>query len=310
MTRGGSALKLVQATALSACLISSACNRMDSGASTGPRSFDSPDAAAQAIYAAAKADDSDALLAIFGAAAKDFLLSGDAAQDRKSFDAFATAYDRMHRWGKLEGGDRVLIIGISNYPFPFPLRKEADRRWAFDAEGGRQEFLARRIGENELNVLGVLSAMASAQAEYYNSPREDSLQEYAQKVSSSPGANDGLYWPAVSGAPQSPLGPLIAQATREAGSNNAVPFYGYYFGVLTAQGPHANGGARNYVDDGHMTGGFAFVAYPAEYRKTGVMTFMVNQDGELFQKDLGPETAQVAERLASFDPDPSWSAVQ
>jgi hypothetical protein len=206
----------------------------------------------------------------------------------------------------------VLIIGVGNYPFPFPLRRERDRRWAFDAEGGRQEFLARRIGDNELNVLGVLSVMANAQVEYYGTPPEGSLRQYAQKISSTPGTHDGLYWPVASGGAGSPLGPLVAQAEKQgpAESSPAVAFHGYLFRILTAQGPHAKGGARNYIVDGHMTDGFAFVAYPAEYRKTGVMSFLINQDGELFQKHLGAQTAQVAESLASFDPDPSWSPVQ
>jgi Protein of unknown function (DUF2950) len=160
----------------------------------------------------------------------------------------------------------------------------------------------------------VLTAMADAQREYFGRPRDDStLQQYARRFVSSPGKRDGLYWRAAEGEPESPLGPLIAQATKEGSaraSGAPAPFHGYFFRLLTEQGPHAEGGARNYIVDGNMTGGFAFLAYPAEYRKTGVMSFLIDQNGRLFQKDLGPQTTSVAESLVSFDPDPTWSTVQ
>ena len=303
----------VCAAFLLACVVG-ACSKSAQESSAGPRTFASPDAAAQAVYDAAKTGDVAAVLAIFGPTAKEFLVTGDPTQDRQAFKAYTDDYDQMHRWGKLEDGDRVLIVGLENYPFPFPLRRSADGRWAFDAEGGRQEFLARRIGDNELTTLGVLSALADAQLEYYGSPRDGSTQQqYAQRFTSTPGKNDGLYWPAASGEPESPLGPLVAQAARGgyAGSAGApAPYHGYFFRLLTEQGPHAAGGARSYIVDGHMTGGFAFLAYPAEYRKTGVMSFLINQDGELYQKDLGPQTTEVADALLAFDPDPSWSTVR
>jgi hypothetical protein len=302
----------VCATLALAC--TAGCAKTGTEPDTSPRVFASPDAAAQALYEAAKAADAQAILAIFGPTAKDLLMSDNPSQDKQAFKSYTDAYDQMHRWGELEGGDRVLIVGVKNYPFPFPLRKSADERWAFDAEGGRQEFLARRIGDNELAVMGVLTAMTDAQREYFSKPRDDSkLRQYARRFISSPGKSDGLYWPAAEGEPESPLGPLIAQATKEgfAGAAGApAPFHGYFFRILTEQGPHAEGSARNYIVDGNMTGGFAFLAYPAEYRKTGVMSFLIDQNGELFQKDLGAQTAQVAESLASLDPDPSWSPVQ
>jgi hypothetical protein len=302
----------VCATLALAC--TAGCAKTGTESATGPRVFASPDAAAQALYEAAKAGDAQAVLAIFGPTTKDLLMSGDPSQDKQAFKSYTDAYDQMHRWGELEGGDRVLIVGVKNYPFPFPLRKSADGLWAFDAEGGRQEFLARRIGDNELAVMGVLTAMTDAQREYFSKPRDDSkLQQYARRFVSSPGKSDGLYWPAAEGEPESPLGPLIAQATKEGSARAAgapTPFHGYFFRILTEQGPHAEGGARNYIVDGNMTGGFALLAYPAEYRKTGVMSLLIDQDGELFQKNLGAQTTQVAESLASFDPDPSWSPVQ
>jgi len=291
-----------------------ACSKSAPELPAGPQTFASPDAAAQGVYEAAKANDTEAVLRIFGSAAKEFLITGDPTQDRQAFKAYTDDYDQMHRWGKLEGGDRVLIVGLENYPFPFPLRKNSQGRWGFDAEGGRQEFVARRIGDNELTVMGVLNALANAQAEYYGSPQDGStLQQYAQRFISSAGRHDGLYWTVAAGEPESPLGPLVARATKEglAGSAAApAPFHGYFFRMLSAQGPHAADGARNYIDDGHMTGGFAFLAYPADYRKTGVMSFIINQDGDLFQKDFGEQTTQLAEALSSFDPDPSWSRVQ
>jgi hypothetical protein len=290
------------------------CARSGSGPAAGPRQFASPDAAAEALYGAAKAGDAQAVLAIVGPTAKEFLVSGDPTQDKRAFKSYIDDYDQMHRWGRLEGGDRVLIVGVENYPFPFPLRQGLDGRWTFDAEGGRQEFLARHIGDNELTVMSVLTAMADAQREYFGQPHDGStLQQYARRVASSPGKHDGLYWPVSAGEPESPLGPLLAEATQE-GSEGATgapkPFHGYFFRALTEQGPHAEGGARSYIVDGHLTGGFAFLAYPAEYRKTGVMSFVISEGGKLFQKDLGRETAQVAEALRSFDPDPSWSPVQ
>jgi hypothetical protein len=305
--------RLATRATLVLALAATACTKSAPESPAGLQAFASPDAAAQAVYNAAKANDTEAVLRIFGPTAKEFLITGDPTQDRQAFKAYTDDYDQMHRWGKLEGGDRVLIVGLENYPFPFPLRKSPQGRWAFDAEGGRQEFLVRRIGDNELTVMGVLNALANAQVEYYGSPQVGStLQQYAQRFISNPGEHDGLYWSVAAGDPESPLGPLVARAAKEglSASAAAAPFHGYFFRMLTEQGPHAADGARSYVVDGHMTGGFAFLAYPAEYRKTGVMSFLINQDGQLFQKDLGAQTAELAESLTSFDPDPSWSPVQ
>jgi hypothetical protein len=306
--------RLALCATLVLALATAACTKSAPESPAGSQTFASPDAAAQAVYDAAKANDTEAVLRIFGPTAKEFLITGDPTQDRQAFKAYTDDYDQMHRWGKLEGGDRVLIVGLENYPFPFPLRKNPGGRWAFDAAGGRQEFLARRIGDNELTVMGVLNALANAQVDYYGSPQDGStLQQYAQRFISSPDKHDGLYWSVAAGESESPLGPLVAWAAKEglAGSAAApAPFHGYFFRMLTAQGPHAADGARSYVVDGHQTRGFAFLAYPAEYRRTGVMSFVINRDGQLFQRDLGPQTAELAESLASFDPDPSWSPVQ
>ena len=291
-----------------------ACAKHTSESTAGPQTFASPDAAAKAVYDAAKGNDSDAVLRIFGPTAKEFLVTGDPTQDRQSFKEFTDDYDHMHRWGNLLGGDRVLIVGVENYPFPFPLRKSLDGRWQFDAEGGRQEFLARSIGDHELTVLGALDALANAQVEYYGYAQDGStLQQYAQRFTSSPGRKDGLYWSVAPGEPESPIGPLVAQAANNGPAESTAgpaPFHGYFFRILTEQGPAAAGGARNYIVDGRIVGGFAFLAYPAKYRKTGVMSFLINQDGDLFQKDLGAQTAQIAESIRAFDPDSSWSPVE
>lgn len=290
-----------------------ACNKTASEIPAGPRTFNTPDEAAKSVYEAAKEGDDHAVLGIFGPDAKEFLLSGDAAQDKAAYNSFTAAYDEMHRWGKLEGDNLVLIVGQENYPFPFPLLKNASGKWYFDAESGRQEFLARHIGADELTVMDVLDAMADAQEEYFSQPRDDSkVRQYSRKFVSSEGKHDGLYWKVAEGEQESPLGPLAARAAAEGYVGTAespAPFHGYYFRILTAQGPHARGGARNYVAADKMTRGFAFLAYPADYRKSGVMSFLINQDREIFQKDLGPQTAEAAKLLDSFDPDPTWSPV-
>jgi len=279
-----------------------------------PREFSSPDAAARALYDAAKAGDGAAILAIFGPSAKEFLISGDRAEDSRALQSFTADYDQMHRWGKLQRGRLVLTVGLENYPFPFPLVRGAGGKWTFDADGGRQEFLARRIGDNELNTMGVLSAMAAAQLEYFATLRDESqVHQYAQRLVSTEGRQDGLYWPTRAGEPESPLGPVIARAAKQGAAladGPAAPFHGYYFRVLTSQGANAAGGARSYIVAGRMTAGFALLAYPAEYRKTGVMTLLIDQDGRLYQKDLGPGTTQIADAVNSFDPDSSWSPVE
>jgi hypothetical protein len=297
-----------------ACLAAGCSQSGTTPAPTGHRTFTSPEAAAQALYEAAKADDSQAVLLIVGPNAKDLLLSGDAEQDKAAFASFTAAYDRMHRLGKLQGGGRVLIVGIRNYPFPFPLETDSLGKWYFDTDAGPAEFLARRVGDNELAVMDVLNAMADAQAEYYSAPRDGSqVRQYAQKFISNEGKQDGLYWKAASGEPESPLGPLAARAGvggYTQGSEEAAPFHGYLFRIVTQQGLNAAGGERNYIVNGEMTEGFAFLAYPVQYRKTGVMTFLINQDGEIFEKDLGPQTAELARSITVYDTDPSWRPVQ
>ena len=284
-------------------------------APSGPQAFASPDNAGQAIFTAAKAGDSNALLAIFGPEAKELIFSGDPVQDKAGLDLFAGRYDEMHRWRKLPNGGTVLDVGAENYPFPFPLLKNSSGQWYFDTASAKQEVLARRIGGNELSTVEVLNAMADAQAEYFSETHDGShVRQYAQKFVSDGGKQNGLYWkPADENQPESPLGPLAAYASAEGYGGNAQspqPFHGYFYRILTRQGERAHGGAKEYVVKGAMTGGFAILAYPAEYGNSGVMSFLINQDGVVFQKNLGENTSEEAKAIPAFNPDDSWKPVE
>ena len=292
-------------------ILLAACSKSDK---TSFRVFGSPDDAGTALLEAAKSGDQNALLPIFGADSKEIIFSGDAVQDKAVIDKFVTAYGVMHRWRKMADGTQVLLIGADNFAFPIPLKKGATGQWFFDTAAGRDEILSRRIGRNELAVIDVCEAMADAQAEYFSEPRDGSgTQQFAVKFISDAGRQNGLYWESPEGQPKSPLGPLVAFATNEGYSakpNAHTPLHGYYFRILTRQGSHTLGGPKDYAVDGKMIGGFAFVAYPAEYGNSGIMTFIINQDGVLLQKDLGKATTETATAMSKFDPDTSWSPVE
>jgi len=284
-------------------------------APSGPKTFASADAAASAVYETAKAGDGDALLAIFGPGATELILSGDPVQDKAARDKFAASYDQMHRWGKLTNGGMVLNVGAENYPFPFPLMKNSSGQWYFDSSEAKEEILVRRIGENELAAIEVLNAMADAQAEYFSQTHDGSnVHQYAQKFVSDEGKQNGLYWKAAENEPESPLGPLAANASAEGYSGNPQqapqPFHGYFYRILTKQGDRAHGGAKTYIVNGNMIGGFAILAYPAEYRNSGAMTLIINQEGLVFQKDLGEKTADIAKAMNEFNPDDTWNQVE
>jgi len=253
------------------------------------------------------------VLAVFGPESKDTIFSGDAVQDKTTVERFVAAYGTMHRWRKMPDGAQILIIGADNFAFPIPLKKNGGGQWFFDTAAGKDEILARRVGRNELAVIDVCGALADAQAEYFSAPHNGaSTKQYALKFISDTGQQNGLYWDSPQDQPKSPLGPLVAFATDEGYSvkpNSHAPFHGYYFHMLARQGAGAPGGAKDYVVDGKMAGGFAFVAYPAEYGNSGVMTFIINQDGVLLQKDLGKATTETAKAMTEFNPDPSWSPV-
>jgi Protein of unknown function (DUF2950) len=297
--------------AIALMIVLVACNKSNKPSITV---FDSPDDAGNGLLAAAKSGDQNTLLAIFGPQSKDVIFSGDPAQDKATADAFVSAYGRMHRWRRMPDEAQILVIGPDNFPFPIPLKKNAAGKWFFDTDAGKDEIFSRRIGRNELAVIDVCWALADAQAQYFSQVHSDgSTKHYALKFISDKGQQNGLYWESPEGQPRSPLGPLAAFATDEGYNlkpDSHAPFHGYNFRMLKRQGSHAPGGAKDYVVDGKMSGGFAFVAYPAEYGNSGVMTFIISQDGILFQKDLGKTTTATATAMSEFDPGEGWNPVQ
>lgn len=311
MFRNTSRLAVTAQSLLFAVILSlAACNTSEQSAT---KVFVSPEEAANALLQAAKSRDQNALVAIFGPDSMPVISSGDAVQDKTVADAFVSAYETMHRWRKMADGAQILLVGADNFAFPIPLKKNGGGQWFFDTAAGKDEILARRVGRNELAVIDVCFAMADAQAEYFSQVRDGgSAKQYALKFISDSGRQNGLYWESPEGQPKSPLGPLVAFATDEGYSthpNARAPFHGYNFRMLKKQGSHTPGGAKDYVVDGRMVNGFAFVAYPAEYGNSGVMTFMINQDGVLLQKDLGKTTTEIATAMDAFDPDNTWTVV-
>jgi hypothetical protein len=274
------------------------------------KTFGSPDDAVNALVQAVKADDRSAILAVLGKASAS-ISSGDAVADRAMRDRFVAAYNAKHSIAQ-NGDNATLILGNDDYPFAFPLARTGDR-WRFDTEAGKEELLARRIGENELDAIKVLEAIVDAQMEYASKDRNgDGVLDYAQKFASSPGKHDGLYWPTKAGEPPSPLGALVVQASGEGykkKEGGPTPYHGYFYRPLKGQGKSAPGGAFDYVVHGRGIAGFAVVAYPAKYASSGIMTFIVNQDGKIYQSDLGPETQARASEMRRFDPGTGWAPV-
>lgn len=275
------------------------------------KTFASPDEAGAAFLQAANSGDQNALLAIFGPEAKDVLFSGDAVKDKDTLQDFVAAYNQMHRWREIKAGGEMLFVGADNFPFPIPLGKNPSGQWYFDTAAGKDEILARRIGRDELTAIAVSSAVASAQQQYFSRTHEgDKVKQYAQMFVSDEGKENGLYWTVPDDQTPSPLGQL-GDFAKAAGYTNSgekpQPFDGYYFRILTKQGDKAKGGAKDYLVNGEMTGGFAILAYPAEYRSSGIMTFIVGKDGIVYQKDLGENTADAAVALTEYDPGNGWN---
>lgn len=273
--------------------------------------FKSPDEAIAALVAAARADNSRDLMKLLGPQAREILFSGDDVADKNARTAFLVAFDLKHQIVRKSDSAADLVIGPKGWPLPIPLVQKAGA-WQFDTAAGRREVLSRRIGRNELNAIQTALAYVDAQNEYASmNPQGLKVDSYAQRILSSPGKKDGLYWPAAANEPQSPLGETFALATIGGyrPGTEAAPYHGYYYKVLTGQGANVPGGAMSYLAKGNLIGGFGLVAYPAEYGNSGVMTFIVNHSGVVFQKDLGPNTARIASRMTAFDPDLTWRKV-
>ncbi|HEY7165985.1 MAG TPA: DUF2950 domain-containing protein [Candidatus Binatia bacterium] len=301
-----------------ALLVAIASSSVMSAATPQQKTFASPEEAVKAAITAAKANNDKELLAIFGPSAKDILFSGDAVADKQRRADFVAAYDQKNRL-ETQGEERILVVGNDDWPLPFPIMKKGNA-WLFDTERGRQEVLNRRIGGNELFTIQTLLAVVDAQREYAMKDRDkNGLLEYAQKFISDPGKKNGLYWETKAGEPESPMGPIMTQARSEGYRKNPgadgmpstpPPYHGYYYRILTAQGKDASGGAYSYLVKGKMIGGFAIVAYPVQYGNSGIMTFIVNYDGKVFQKNLGPNTATVAKSMKEYNPDKTWTEVK
>lgn len=276
--------------------------------------FATPEDAVKAVVTAAKNNDDKELIAIFGPSAKDLIFSGDAVADKQRRELLLSKYDEKNGLVE-EKGNMVFVIGKDDWPFPIPLVKKGEA-WFFDTGKGREEILNRRIGENELSTIQTMLAIVDAQREYaMKDPDSEGIPEYAQKFLSDPGKKNGLYWETKEGQEPSPLGPEAAQAKKEGykgkkSGDKPIPFHGYYYRMLKAQGKNAAGGAYDYVVKGRMIGGFAAIAYPAKYGNSGVMTFMVNHDGVVFQRDLGKNTVKTANAMKAFDPGPGWKKVE
>lgn len=280
-------------------------------AASGQKTFAKPSEAVNALIAAASAGDRAQLLAVLGPDAKDLIDSGDPVADKKSRDGFVKSYDARHSLTITAPGYKTLVVGTNDWPMPIPLVRDGTT-WYFDSKQGQEEILNRRIGQNELGAIAVCLGYYQAQKEYA-AKGHDGLPAklYAQKFTSDEGKHNGLYWPVDAGKPQSPMGPAVAEAAAEGyGGGGPEPYHGYVYKRLNSQGADANGGAKNYIVDGKQSGGFGLLAYPAKYGSSGIMTFIVNQDGVIFQKDLGDDTATVVGGITSFNPDQSWSVVE
>lgn len=272
------------------------------------RTFASPEQAFEALLGDLRSDNVKDLLAIFGPAVLPVLDSGDPVSDRSARERFVAAYSAKHRFIEADGAVTV-IMGDEDWPFPIPLKKVGDA-WRFDTAAGIEELIDRRVGRNELAMVDIALAYYDAQHDYADLMlQRKGSAEYARRIVSSPGKKDGLYWPTASGEEASPLGPRFAAARREGYAGTGEPFHGYFFKVLAAQGEHADGGALDYVVNGRMIGGFGLVAWPANYGVTGVMSFIINHDGVVYEKNLGRQTDSIARAMTRFDPDSSWRKI-
>jgi hypothetical protein len=283
--------------------------RMPAGPQAGQQVFASAMEASEALVAALQSGDEPALLKVLGPNAKEIVSSGDEVADKNEREQMVQKYQEMHRLVTEPDGTTTLYIGAENWPTPIPLAHKGGQ-WYFDSAAGKQESLYRRVGRNELAVIQVCSELVDAEKEYYAQPHDGgSANQYAEKFFSDADKHNGLYWKTAAGEPESPIGPLVAAAAAEGydedANHEAHPFDGYYFRMLKAQGTHAQGGSQSYAEGGKSSG-FAFVAYPAKYRSSGVMTFLVDQSGIVYEKDLGPRSGEIAKALTSYRRDATW----
>ena len=278
------------------------------------KAFATPEDAAKALADAVRAKDANAVLAVLGPKSRSWLSSGDAVADRQAAEKFLINYERKHAISESSAGKAFLLAGEDDWPFPAPLVKKSDG-WVFDSAAGREELINRRVGRNELSAIQTLLATVDAQREYAVGDVDgNGFNDYAQRFVSTPGKRDGLFWPVSANDPLSPLGPLVGLAAREGygkkSDGKPVPFHGYHFRMLSEQGKSAPGGAYSYLAKGKMIGGFAAIAYPAKYGVSGVMTFVVNHDATVYQKNLGKNTQATAVKMRSFSPDSNWTKTQ
>jgi Protein of unknown function (DUF2950) len=277
--------------------------------SAGQETFKTPEAAADALVLAAKTRDKAMALKVLGAKSEGLFNTGEPDVDVSQHQLFVNKYQQMHRLVSVGKQTKILYVGAENWPLPVPIKK-GKSGWYFDSKGARAEILARRIGSDELSAINTCLAIVQAQNDYKAQTHDgDTVKQYAQRLASTDGKHDGLYWSAEGTQPKSPVGPRLALASYQGGASppaESKPYYGYYFKILTAQGKEAPGGAQDYLENGKLTKGFALVAYPAKYRVSGVTTFIVNQDGAVLQKDLGPATEKIATSMQQFNPDSSW----
>jgi hypothetical protein len=312
---------LIAAAGIAGCACTTAKSTITTTAAVmhpgeGQETFDTPDAAVTGLLAAVQSNDHADLHKIFGPQGKE-LSSGDPVEDANNYKEFAQQTLEKAQLEEHSPTVFILHIGANDWPFPIPIAKdEATGKWYFDTAAGQNEILARRIGANELETLSMARAYVDAQREYASQDRNGSgVLQYAQHFRSHPGMKDGLYWQATGDEPESPFGPLVAQATTEGYSKHAAgtgphAFHGYYYHILTKQGPAAPGGKYNYVINGNMIAGFALIAYPDDYGKSGIMTFIVSHQGKVYQKDLGPKTPEIARSITAYNPDSSWTLVK
>jgi hypothetical protein len=305
--------KTAIAAAISVCLALVAHPRTLAGQAGAQRTFATPEEAVNALREVTKAGKLDGLLAIFGPDSQEIVASSDAATAQQNREIFTAATAEKWRLDSRDANHKVLVIGNEDWPFPVPLVKDA-KGWRFDTAAGKEEVIARRIGRNELAAIGICETYVKAQRRYAQQGHDGKPAGlFARTFTSDAGKQNGLYWPSARREPISPLGDLVAEAAQEGRTlgtgNKPTPFHGYYFKILTGQGPAAAGGAKSYLVDNEMSGGFALVAWPAQYDSSGVMTFVVNQDGVVFQKDLGPKTAETASAMTLYDPGASWHRV-